>query len=125
MAQVIASDTVEMRAVLRKTANIMLGPSLTLTHVSYGPKGASDRVEKVHHHTERVIDAVHFLEPGDAPFLQIADACAFALRRYISGYEDGREYFELIAGSERLELPPDWSGFRGLIRSERQIKLPW
>jgi hypothetical protein len=125
VAQIIAAYTGEMRTVLQKTANIMLGPPLTLTHVNYGPKGTVGKVEEVRHHTERVIDEVHFLEPKNAPFLQVADVCAFALRRYLSSYEDGREYLQVMAGTDRLEMPSEWSGFRGLIRSERQIKLPW
>jgi hypothetical protein len=124
VAQVIASDNGEMRPILRRTGNVMLGKSFSVPHVTVGPRGTIGKVEEVHHHTERVIDDVHFLEPTNAPFLQIADACAFGLRRYIANYEDGPQYLQAIADTGLFDMPSEWSAFRALIRHERKIELP-
>jgi hypothetical protein len=53
---------------------------------------------------ERIIDEIHFTHKFRAPFLQIADACAFALRRAFSEQNEGKEFARATLG-EHYEIP--------------------
>lgn len=53
-------------------------------------------------------DGVHFARKTDAPFLQIADACAFGLRRYLCGQSHGEEMIQAM--SARPWVLEDWAG---------------
>jgi hypothetical protein len=57
---------------------------------------------------DRIIDTVHFVSKGDAPLLQIADACAFCFRRYFAEQEYGGEWVEAMLGS-----PLVWNDWQG------------
>jgi Protein of unknown function (DUF3800) len=126
VAQVIAADSGEMRQVLKMAGNRLLNPEpLPLAMETYGPKGSTGRIEQVPQTTRRVIDDIHCLEPSNAPFLQLADACAFGLRRAFSNYKDGRDYLRIIAQADTAPtFPSDTSALRFLIENAHQIKVP-
>lgn len=73
------------------------------------PPGMSELVP-----TERIIDTTHFVEKGPAPLLQYADACAFALNRYLNERRDGKDLFKAIEGPRTQPMPDDRNriGFR-------------
>jgi len=56
----------------------------------------------------KIVDGVHFAEKADAPLLQVADACAFVLRRWIARESRGEELVQEMLG----RVPPiaDFSG---------------
>lgn len=62
---------------------------------------------------ERIRDTIHFVKKREAPMLQIADACAFGMRRFLSNQSFGQDFANAIAGRE-LD-PADWQG--GIVTS--------
>ena len=56
----------------------------------------------------RIVDTIHFVEKRNAPLLQIADACAFGLRRMVAGQSFGMEFSGSIVGPN-IE---DWETMR-------------
>lgn len=60
----------------------------------------------------KIIDAPSFMEKDDAPPLQLADLCAFLIKRWASGKQDVTEYINILAPSmyeimERLSALDD------------------
>lgn len=66
-----------------------------------------EQSDRVGYHVERVIDRVHFVEKGGAPILQMADALAFAFRRFLSDQEYGEEFVDAAVGTVD---PGEWRG---------------
>lgn len=61
----------------------------------------------------RIRMPIHFVEKSDEPLLQIADACAFAFRRFLSEQDHGIDFVTaIIGGSPKLENFPidEWGG---------------
>jgi hypothetical protein len=56
----------------------------------------------------RIKDGAHFVGKADAPLLQIADACAFGLRRFFAEQKFGDEFVQSILGTPLIR--EDWSG---------------
>jgi Protein of unknown function (DUF3800) len=46
----------------------------------------------------KIVDTVHFAEKGKGPLLQIADACAFGLRRFYAKQKNGERFARAILG---------------------------
>lgn len=44
----------------------------------------------------RVVDTAYFAEKEETSILQVADACAFAIRRFLSRLENGDAWFDLL-----------------------------
>ncbi|QDT07997.1 hypothetical protein K227x_64270 [Rubripirellula lacrimiformis] len=57
---------------------------------------------------DRIIDTAHFVKKDEAPMLQLADACAFAFRRYFSEQQDGESMIKAMLGS-----PLNWNDYQG------------
>jgi hypothetical protein len=111
IATVVAEDVPDKRSFLRKALKLPppewdLSPdqliltdqdiaSGTILQTNTGP-------------IDRVIDTIHFVEKGDGPLLQIADACAFTFRRYFSDQEYGTEWVEAMLGSDLNRR--EWQG---------------
>jgi len=55
----------------------------------------------------RIVDTVHFAEKEESSILQVADMCAFVMKRYISGKSDVGSLFNLLKPriTERPESP--------------------
>lgn len=47
---------------------------------------------------QRIVDCVHFADKSGALMLQLADACAFAYRRWLSGQEHGGQLVTAMCG---------------------------
>jgi hypothetical protein len=123
VAQVIVDDNVEMRAILSHAMNLMLGRPLRVPAFTNGPGGTS-ATRDAEYRRERVVDEAHFLPHKNAPFLQIADACAFGLRRHFAGQSHGDEYLHSITGAQQMLLPPAWHMLSGCITHELILELP-
>lgn len=62
-----------------------------------------------------IIDAPSFMDKEDAPPLQLADLCAFVIRRFLSGKDDMMEYMRILLPSmfeitEKIDLPDASAG---------------
>ncbi|MBS0296752.1 MAG: DUF3800 domain-containing protein [Proteobacteria bacterium] len=55
----------------------------------------------------RIVDEVTFARKTSSPLLQIADACAFALKRYFDGARHGEELAQAIPGVPSIVM--DWA----------------
>lgn len=53
---------------------------------------------------ERIVDTAHFASKQDTSILQIADACAFVIKRHLMGAPDAEYFFEPIR-KQQVELP--------------------
>ncbi|WP_143324190.1 DUF3800 domain-containing protein [Caulobacter sp. X] len=69
---------------------------------------AGQTIQEPEFSSERIRDGVHFQEKSESPFLQIADAVAFGLRRGFSRQKDGDVFLDAIFG-EPLNMS-DWEG---------------
>lgn len=60
---------------------------------------------------DHIIDAPHFVAKKAAPILQLADACAFAIRRWVNKESRGQELVKAMLGertSNRMFRDPVW-----------------
>jgi hypothetical protein len=48
--------------------------------------------------TRNIIDTVHFAAKQESPMLQIADLCAFFIKRKLQGSPDSKPFFDAFAG---------------------------
>lgn len=123
LAQVVADDNVEMREILRIALNSLQARALPIEfEVQRGEwaPGVGPELSRA----DRIIDEVYYLERRNAPFLQIVDACAFGLRRYLSGQSLGEEYLHAISSGKALKLPDGWTMFFCAIHDRGRIILP-
>jgi hypothetical protein len=96
-AQIIADDNGEMREILRVTLNSLQGQPSPV-EIEVPREGREPEKRAVILRADRIIDEVSFLTPRNAPFLQIVDACAFGLRRYLPRQSNGEDYLYAISG---------------------------
>jgi hypothetical protein len=61
------------------------------------------------------------MERDNAPFLQIADACAYGFRRFLASKEYGQEYLDALLGAKDSKLPmrENWSSYSGKLVSQQ------
>ena len=50
----------------------------------------------------RIRNSVHFVEKGEDPLVQVADACAYGFRRYFAKEKFGLEFVQAILGDEKM-----------------------
>jgi Protein of unknown function (DUF3800) len=110
VATVIAEDVPDMRKHLRALPKLSRNPDLsmglsvrgalrsTIDDEVRGYVGQDSDILRI----TRIRNVVHFVEKDEEPLLQIADACAFGLRRYFSELDHGPELAHAILGG----LPP-------------------
>jgi hypothetical protein len=94
MGQVVAADISDRRKIL-KNALRMLRNEGVKTSIGGSVMFTSDRV----------VDEVHFMEPKGSQFLQLADACAYAFRSYLTGHKFGGTYIQSVIGNTKLDAP--------------------
>jgi hypothetical protein len=124
LAQVIAEQNREMGPILRRTVNLLHAKPFPIEHASSPRSGSTTVVEKEDYRVERIIDEVLFLERDNAPFLQIVDACAFGIRRYLASQTHGEDYLHTISGERTINTVPGWSMFSGVIHHEKVLIEP-
>lgn len=49
----------------------------------------------------RIVDTIHFAAKTESPLLQMADACAFAISRYLSERSHAEELFDALSPGKR------------------------
>jgi hypothetical protein len=113
VATVVAEDVPQMRRFLKKAVSVYRHESFDLqTHVPARPTlfelTAGIIVQTNAGAIKRIIGTVHFVEKDEAPLLQLADACAFAFRRYFAEQEHGAEWVKTLLGHHLVWH--DWQG---------------
>jgi hypothetical protein len=94
LARVTADTNQTMRTYMQQGLDMARLRPLMMEH-TVGPSSAEIVGElKV----ERIVDEIHFTDGFRAPFLQIADACAFAFRRAFSEQREGNEFVNAVLG---------------------------
>lgn len=53
----------------------------------------------------RIINQIQFQDKDDSPILWLADACAFAFRRFLAGEPTGDRFVEAVVGSPLAQWP--------------------
>lgn len=105
IATVVAEDVPEKRQFLKEVLKVKM-PDLDLGDESmFHAKTGSDTNPGP---IDRIVDTVHFCAKDEAPLLQIADACAFSFRRYLSAQSHGEQLLQEMLG-EKLNWQ-DWQG---------------
>ena len=106
VATIVAEDVPEMRKFLKKAVNDLtdrpthLGPEgLRLTERD---KQAGYNVQSGELRITRIRKAIHFVGKADDPLVQVADACAYGIRRYFAGEKFGPEFANDILGDHTL-----------------------
>jgi hypothetical protein len=107
VATVVAEDIEDIRKKLRDVVTDMRlapkyfsGQYIKSSSGKIDPRFPQRAVMKI----ERIIDQVHFAKKDGAPLLQVADACAFAIRRYVCGQKHGADFAKAVLGNEYKNL---------------------
>lgn len=99
---IIAEDVPEMRKFLKlvprviRASPINLPQSMMRTTVTDDEKGFI--AQSGDFRVTRIRNSVHFVEKADDPLVQVADACAYGLRRFFAQQKFGVEFAEAILG---------------------------
>jgi hypothetical protein len=110
---VVAEDCPPMRKFLKSAVRLwrdtpyvlppkMLQPTAEEVVLGYVRQEGEFRVE-------RIRPNIHFVEKGDEALTQLADACAFGFRRFLSEEDKGVDFVRAILGKD----PPPISDFSG------------
>ena len=101
VATVIAEDVRNMRRYLAETTSGMRG--------QFGPthRPPADQIDRslgfntqeTQDRITRIRQSIHFVGKDEEPMTQVADACAFGLRRFFSGLEFGDQFGHAVMGS--------------------------
>jgi hypothetical protein len=83
IAALVAEDNTAMRQKLRALPRLLKATNTPAYIIGSTPFDA-------------VVDTVHFAAKSEAPLLQIADACAFVVRRYLAGQSHGLHYLQVL-----------------------------
>jgi len=120
LAQVISDHHSEMPEILRTTLNdLQARPFPVETVVPREGRDLEVRTKLLR--ADRIIDEVYFLERRSAPFLQIVDAVAFGLRRYLARQSSGEDYLHAISGVRALDMSANWDMFFGAISPKDKL----
>lgn len=111
VATLIAEDVHDKRRFLRATLKIPVS-DLPLVPPYILPTEKEKRTGVVRQtntgQIDRIIDTVHFVSKGDAPLMQLADACAFSFRRFFAEQDFGERMVRTMLGNDLNRS--DWSG---------------
>ena len=106
IASIVAEDIPEMRRFLKVAPDAYRGTGRTSPEDHLRPTLAEQRQGFIAQETEmrisRIRKGIHFVAKQDDPILQLADACAFALRRYFSEQDFGNDFIKAMLGFEPI-----------------------
>lgn len=94
----IAEDNPRMRRMLRFAFQRLRDAEYQMPGAS--TEGGVTTPQNMFLGVRHIVDTVHFVDKQSGPLLQIADACAFAFRRFFSGQSMGAELVKTMLGSE-------------------------
>ncbi len=120
LAQVISDHHSEMPEILRTTLNDLQARPFPV-ETAMPREGRNPELRTKLLQADRIIDEVYFLERRNAPFLQIVDAVAFGLRRYLARQSSGEDYLFSISTARALDMPDDWNMFYGKISPKDKL----
>lgn len=108
LATVIAEDVPEIKRLLRWFVQFLKEhplhiPAVGLTRTD-AQIASGEFADGTTFQVERVVDAVHFVSKADGPLLQIANSCAFGMRRFYSEQSYGADFARAIFANLN---PPD------------------
>ena len=106
VASLVVEDIPEMRKVLKLVPGILRDNPISLrkehlretvsdVEAGYLKQSGDIRVT-------RIRGAVHFVEKQEDPLVQVADACAYGIRRYFAEQKFGMEFVREIFGTESV-----------------------
>ncbi len=105
VATVVAEDVPEMRRFLKQVPMMLRQRAI---HLAPDQLRRTVEDEEAGHLTQsgdirvvRIRNSVHFVEKMDDPLVQIADACAYGLRRFLAREKFGDDFARAILGDER------------------------
>jgi hypothetical protein len=110
LGAIVAEDVHDMRRALR-TSLTMNFPSITPDMQAPTQEQARKGIlppQRELGRVDRIIDTIHFVDKDSAPLLQIADACAFSMRRYFAKQNFGDALIRSMLGRDLLLN--DWLG---------------
>ncbi len=114
IATIVAEDIPEMRSFLRDMLALDridgYAPIIDRAHLKMTKHEDTTGIFRQEQAlgVKRIRDTVHFASKDDSPLLQLADACAFAFRRFLSHQTSGQEFAEAVTGKGLVI--EDWSG---------------
>lgn len=99
---IVAEDTQEMRKLLSESALAHRDAPFYMPSEGLRPEAWQAELgltpDPLTYQIQHIIDVPHFVNKGKAPFLQLADACAFAFRRCLSRQEHGEDLVLAMLG---------------------------
>lgn len=137
---VIVEDLPELRTRLNNAFHVMRGKPFSVNGVYSDPDRCTNADQGVppsaslEFKISRISDAPYFLPKRAIPAMQLADACAFGIRSFLSGAAHSEDYGRLILGNH--DERPDWRkstgiAFGGIVEWHRtsepqanQVPLP-
>lgn len=86
VAMFIAEDNPQIRRYIKTLHRLLRDPHQAIFQID------DDRVRPL----TKTIDTIHFVEKNETSIMQLADVCAFVLRRRLAGKEDANQFLEPI-----------------------------
>lgn len=123
VATVLSEDVPRTKTLLKHLARYLLEPGYSIPKedvrlANFGDGAPLATVDEFRNRKiSRIRLPIHFVEKQEEPLLQIADACAFGMRRFLNGQSHGQDFANaIIGGPQKLENFPigEWSG--GIFR---------
>jgi hypothetical protein len=119
VATAVAEDVPEMRRFIKDMPRRLRVNPIISQKDWHAPNQADTQAGFINQfgdlRVSRIRNVVHFVEKGDDPLLQLADACAFGLRRYFSEQSFGDDFLLSILGKPLIKSdfagPANWSTF--------------
>ncbi len=100
IATVVSEDIPTGKRSLKAVVKVLQEKPLPVPHertiASHGPPAGDFQVQRI----TRVRDTVHFAAKEESPLLQLADACAYSIRRFLEKREFGNELAVSMAGND-------------------------
>ena len=99
---VVAENVPEMRKFLKGAVRVWRDNPTILPPKTLNPTAEEVMLGYVKQEGElrvsRIRPNIHFVEKGDEPVTQMADACAFAFRRFFAEESFGQDFMEAVFG---------------------------
>lgn len=112
VATLVVEDVPEMRKVLGGIPEMLRADTYTLKPEHIRQDVTDITPEKAAQGDDlkvtKIVDTPHFVVKKGAPLLQLADACAFTIRRWISRQSRGDDLMQILKGN--LPVLEDFSG---------------